>query len=107
MVDGATVRAHLEMAWKSTGFVTYKSELDNPETLPAGAERLWSWFLEMCHTERTFTSGFPLPLSSSSILAWCQLRGVTMDLWEVRAIRLLDATWLRIRNKPKTDAAPK
>lgn len=76
-----------------------QSEIDNPEEIPPGLDRLWGAFLEMSATERTYADGgFPLPLSSTAILAWCTLRGIEFEPWEVRIIRRLDNGWLKARN---------
>jgi len=68
-------------------------------------ERLWGWFLELCHTERMYAEGaVALPLSSLAIWAWCQLKGFTLQPWELRAIRLLDTLWLSTSRRKTTDA---
>lgn len=88
------------MAYKQTGFVTFQDQLRNPVEMPAGLERLWGWFLELCHTDRIYVEGgVPLPLSSLAIWAWSQLRNVVLEAWELRAIRLLDGRWLAAQRK--------
>jgi len=44
-----------------------------------------------------------LPLSSVAIWAWCQLKGITLQSWELRALRLLDTAWLNTSRKKPTD----
>lgn len=74
--------------------------MENPEEIPPGLERLWGWFLELCHTDRIYADGgIPLPLASMSIWAWSQLRGIVLEQWELRAVRLLDGKWLFAQRK--------
>jgi hypothetical protein len=101
LVDGQPVRAHIQAAIDA-GRKSMQSELDNPAEMPPGLDRLWLTFLELSATERTYAEGgFPLPLSSQAILAWCVLFGTPMEPWEVRTIRRLDQEWLKARNSKR------
>jgi hypothetical protein len=101
IVEGHTLRSQLELA--AAHRPTYAEKLRNPEEIPPGLERLWGWFLEISSVDRIYADGgFPLPISSLSIWAWCQLRGFQLEPWEVRLIRLLDTAWLTAHRKQVT-----
>ena len=79
---------------------TFESQLRNPVEFPAGVDYVYGWFMELCHTGRSYgQSGLALPLNSSEIWAWSQLNGVRLAPWELRLIRLLDVKWLNAFNK--------
>ncbi|MDE2096247.1 MAG: hypothetical protein KGL39_03310 [Patescibacteria group bacterium] len=76
-----------------------KAELTNPTPLPDEAAYLWDWYMELSHTGRIYHEGIALPLTSSEVLAWSTLRGLSLTPWEVRVIRLLDACEIGTKNR--------
>lgn len=77
----------------------FKDQLVNPVKLSDALEALWASFLELSFSGRSYIEGGPLPLSSTEILSWCQLNQLTLQPWELRAIRLLDTAWLSAQRK--------
>lgn len=90
------MRAHLEAAVKA-GMLLKQAEIDNPEEIPAGLDRLWATFLEISYTERTYMEGMPLPISSMALKAWSELRGIAFEPWEITIIRRLDSSWIKAK----------
>lgn len=64
----------------------------NPKPFPEGAERVWGWFIDL-NAGRTYGMG-PNPLTWEGIAAWCALTGNAPALWELTAIKALDAALL-------------
>lgn len=63
---------------------------------------IWEMFLSL-HTGRSYHEGGPNPLSWSDIGAWDRLLHVGLKDWEIRAIKALDALWLRTLNEDRKD----
>jgi hypothetical protein len=94
-----SLRDHLEAAEKMAPGAS-KGELDNPTPVPTGLDYLWTWFLELSFTGRTYGQFGAMPISNTELLAWSQLNQVQLRPWELRAMRLLDTAWLASR-RPK------
>lgn len=89
--DGIALRSHLEERWRLTG--ERPAELDGP-ALPEAAVVVWEWFLELASARRQ--SGFgPSPLVMADIEAFFRLRGTRPVPWELAALRVLDAAYMR------------
>lgn len=76
--DGATLRDHYDQIERATG--KRPPEARGPE-LPAAAAHLWHWFRELRAGDTKITH--------QEIEAWSRLNGITLERWEVRALRLL------------------
>jgi hypothetical protein len=63
--------------------------------MPERLRYLWDMFLDI-QTGRTYGMDGPQPLSWREIKAWDDLTETGLQEWEVRVIRMLDATWLRV-----------
>lgn len=66
---------------------------DMPE-LPELCEHVWTYFVEL-HGERPGDA----KITSSGIMDWQQIEGIRLKRWEIRAIRLIDNTWMQSRAK--------
>jgi hypothetical protein len=96
MADGATLRDHLESRWRQSGKMP--EEL-NVEELPDELEYVWNWFRAL-NAERQYTDmGSPKPLSSEQIKAWQGLEDVRLSAFELKAIRMLDGTFMNSQQK--------
>lgn len=67
--------------------------------LPEGTETLWAWFLDLSIGRSYSAGGTPLPLSNGEIWCWCQLHGIRLEPWQLRALRLLDVNQVSIMAK--------
>jgi hypothetical protein len=95
--DGATLLAHLEAVWEKSGEMP--RQLADAPTLPPSCSSLWNDFLDL-HSSRS-NSGFgPSRITWRDIADWQRVRGVTLEAWEIDAIREADSMWL-------SDFAPK
>lgn len=93
--DGATLREHLEMAYKATG-IRHKY-LKDEKPLPWATAHIWQYFLEL-HAERPSNGMTPGRITSTAIKDWRELTATRLDLWEIRAIRILDNLWIESVN---------
>jgi len=64
-----------------------------PPVLRDEAEHVWQWFCELS------LSRGDSAVSHQEIEAWARLRGVVPASWELEALRLLEATWARVRSE--------
>lgn len=70
-------------------------EQSGPAELPDFLLYLWEWFCDLAVGRGN--NGFgPSPLSYTEIEAWCCLRNIVLDDWEVSAFRSLDHTYLEV-----------
>lgn len=68
---------------------------EDRHTLTAEGQLIAGWFIEL-HNAR-ISSGFgPVALQFSEIEAWARLTGVTLNVWTVRLLRLVDGIYLRL-----------
>ena len=96
--DGTTYRANLEVAARM-GSVAARAELAGPG-LPIEAGYLWGWFVEL-NAGRSSNGFAANPISWAEIDAWARRTGTDPLPWEVRWIKVLDATWMREPEKAK------
>lgn len=89
--DGATLRAHLNVAWRATGQMPEELQ---PKELPECLFYLWQWFCELSNGRQSGGFG-PEPLSYSEIKAWAELTGNIPEAWEVETIKELDRVFLK------------
>jgi hypothetical protein len=68
-------------------------ELHGPP-FPDRYAHIWNVFLEI-HTGRSYSANGPNPLSWSDIRAYDSLFSLSLQDWEIRAIKALDLVWLR------------
>jgi len=54
---------------------------------------LWEWFNEIGRSRRNYGWG-ATPIQYSEIQAWCNLRQVKLDAWELETIINLDTAYL-------------
>lgn len=66
-----------------------------PRPLRDDLEFLWRWYLDLASARQLGGMGSPQALSFSDINAWCQLHGIRLAPWQVRALRLLDMNHLQ------------
>ena len=66
-------------------------------------QQLWLWFLDL-GAGRPVSEAGPRPIPYAEIDAWCRLNTVALAPWQLRALRLLDFTYLKAvaayRSKP-------
>lgn len=74
-------------------------EAFKPPPPPYELEYLWSMFIDLC-TGRTGGLG-PNPLQWTDIDAYSRVYGITFQHWELKAIKLLDALWMKTVGAPK------
>lgn len=90
--DGKTGREVLEALAEKWG--RPPAELIGPP-LPCAAEHVWSWF---CDLSCGRTAGMALnPITWEALSAWAAFRGVTLQQWEIDALRALDSAFLESR----------
>lgn len=89
--NGKTRRENLKQVEKQTGRTP--EDLLGPQ-LPSLVSHIWSAFLMLSAGRQTAMGGMN-PLSYGEIEAWSRLSGVTLEPWELDAIKLLDAEYLR------------
>lgn len=90
--NGTPIRDHL-MAALAQG--ASHPLLENPPPMPAAAAHVWTWFQDL-NAGRSGNGFGPNPLSWSEIGEWTRLRGIRPRDWELRALRALDALYLRV-----------
>lgn len=75
---------------------------NNPfEELPAAAEHVWLWFLELDAARSG--SGFGAnPITFTELRAWIELSAVAVKPWELRSLRALDRERLIYLNRDTT-----
>lgn len=76
-----------------------RDRLENPTPFPVLLEQQWAWFRELSATARNPAASHPSMISSLEIMAWCHLRRIVLEPWELRLIRLLDIAWLEAVSK--------
>lgn len=90
----------LEEALKAFPSPTFEEQLRNPVEFPELIRHVWGWFMELCHTGRTYSGhGVAMPLSNTEIYSWSQLNEIRLAPWERRTLRLLDVAWLNAHNR--------
>jgi len=62
---------------------------------PEPLNYLWRWFWEMNRGRTSSPAGLGA-IPNAEILAWAQLRNVSLHNWELRTVMSLDATFLRV-----------
>lgn len=88
-VGKATVADHLAVVAKVRG----RKLDDNAPKLPPEMRYLWRTFVSL-HRARGSNGWGPSPIAWSDIDAFCRLTAMTLDPWEVEAIRALDEAFL-------------
>jgi hypothetical protein len=92
--DGATTKDHLMVLWKRTG--VQPELLANQPPLPPAVSHVWYWFCE-AHRDR-LAVGQQLGRITGAIMQSTEWTlGVHMELWEKKAIRLLDDLYCKVR----------
>lgn len=94
--DGATLREHLEAAWKRSGVMP--STLANGQKLPAGTARLWKDFLEL-HGNRPTGMNGPESIGFRYLMDWQEFRGVKLAGWQIAAIQRADDAYFAAKAK--------
>lgn len=90
-VDGKTLRQHLQSIHRQTGRMP--EQLANAAPLPDGCDALWLDFMAL-HQMRSSNGFGPSRITYSDMAAMQDVRGVTLEAWEVDAIRAADAACL-------------
>ena len=85
--DKATLRHHLEVAWKRTG--KKPQQLEDAPDLPQEAAHVWDWFLVLASKRQQAMAGIA-PLLESEIGWFFSNRGIAPEPWELDAINALD-----------------
>jgi hypothetical protein len=93
------VREHLQQVAKTIG--RPPPELIGPP-FPDRFASLWDAFLDLS-AGRGYNGMGPNPISWPDILAWDTLTRTGLQEWEVRAIKALDAVWLRVMREGSSD----
>lgn len=94
--DGATLKQHLESAYRQTGVMP--EELADEPDLPYLAAHVWYYFLEL-HRTRSSNGFGENPLSYAEIECWCRLTGIVLEQWELQALVGIDGAYLQERAK--------
>lgn len=89
--DGKTLREHLESYERQSGR-RHPILAEAPE-LPPGCGSLWGDFMSL-HTTRGSNGFGPARISFSDIDAYQRIRRVTLEPWEIDAIRRADAAYI-------------
>lgn len=92
--DGKTLREHLEAAQRFTKKVP--GQLIGPE-LPDECTHWWEWWSELNSCRQCGMSANPI--SWSDIYSWSQLTKTTIDKWDAKAIRAIDAEFMAVAAK--------
>lgn len=70
------------------------------EPIAPEAQYLWSWFAELSNARGN--SGFgPSPITYLEIQAWAALKQISIEVFEVNALKALDSVYLNSSNKEK------
>jgi hypothetical protein len=87
---------------QADAFEQYKRRFkrDHPEArppveLPDCMAYLWGWFWELNTGRSIGGMGTPMAIAPTEILAWCQLRRVVLEDWEISVLQGLDAAFLK------------
>lgn len=89
--DGASLREHLMVAFNATGIK--QAELAEETEVPPLMAHAWKYFNEL-HRERTSNGMGPNYINSTGIKHWCQVNRITLDHWDIEAIKTLDKLWM-------------
>jgi hypothetical protein len=76
--------------------------LDSLPPVPPLAEYLWEYYQQLHNAKPNYGWG-ETALISSEIEAWCRLRHVTLDYWELEALLKIDRQFLLIAAKAKAN----
>ena len=79
------------MAYQASGIMP--EQLQQEKTLPYLTTHVWKYFVEL-HGERANNGMSPNRITSTQIKDWCLVMRTSLELWEVRAIRMLDNAWM-------------
>lgn len=78
-----------------------------PVPCPWEIKYLWGWFIDISRGRNYSGMGAPLPISHNEIKAWQDLTKITMEKWELEAIKAIDdikmsndADQIKKRSKP-------
>lgn len=73
-------------------------ELEALPELPPQLKYIWEWFNELCRGRTS--NGFGMnPLSHVEIDAWCRLKRIELESWELDALRVIDTSYLIAHSK--------
>lgn len=89
------MRDHLIAVEKQTG-ITPK-QLKDAVDLPLDSAYLWWYFVEL-HRYRDNNGMSLCRITPRNIKDWCWLTGNELDLWEKRAIMMIDNVFLNSKN---------
>lgn len=89
--DGSTLRATLQSGWRQR--LERNPRFPPPDGLfgppcPDALRYLWDWYGDISRGRQI--GEHPAKLSSQEIKAWCDLEGVRLKPWELKAVRRLD-----------------
>lgn len=93
-MDGQPLRTHLQSLWRQTGEMP--EQLANAAQLPEGLEGLWGTFLSL-HQSRGASMSGPARISFTDIDAMQRVTGMTLEPWEISAIRAADSAYFEFR----------
>lgn len=88
--DGATFRDHLQAAARQGN----EPEQLKPVECPDCILYLWEWFCGLSGARQMSEFG-PGSLSYQEIMAWTNLTGKEIESWEVNALKMIDAVYLK------------
>jgi hypothetical protein len=69
------------------------------QPLSSGCKQVWDTFIEL-HNARGGGMG-PAPISWRDLLAWQEIRGVTLTPWEVDTVMAMDSVAMKTLNETK------
>jgi hypothetical protein len=82
-------------AWsRAHGGKRHADDVPPPE-MPSALAYLMDWFWQLHPGRPVTTAGF-MPIPMVEIDAWSRLNGIRLRSWELRVLRLLDGTFIRV-----------
>jgi hypothetical protein len=91
---GGTERDALALYKRQTG--REHPDAIAPIKCPTEVGYLWTWFWELNTGRKVGGMGTMLPVPPTEVLAWSQIRGVAIELWELKVVWALDAAFRKM-----------
>lgn len=96
--DGASLRAHLQRLFESTGKLDPRLDA---RPIPAAGAAVWELFVTLSAARRSGMGASPLTFVD--IEAYCRLAGITLTGWELDTLLMIDQAALAVATKPKAE----
>lgn len=96
--SGRSKREHLEQVEKATG--KRPADLESPP-FPDELAHIWAYFLDLSSARSSGGMG-PGPITYTEIASWSNMTATPITPAEVRAVKRLDALWLRVISEERS-----